>query len=72
MKIYTTKEYKGYGKQNYFWNEYYSKGDKVEKYKCHRQKIFNGRENEWRENKRKTESWNKNDSSMPSWLKKFL
>ena len=63
MVIYTTQEWKGYGKQNYYWNEYRLEGDEVVKYKCHRQKFFD---------EERVESWGINDSDMPGWLKQYV
>ncbi|MBQ6152987.1 MAG: hypothetical protein IJJ15_04490 [Ruminococcus sp.] len=70
--LYTTNEYKGYGKQNYYHNEYRIDGDMVTKHKCHRQKIFDGKENNWETDEKVVESWNKNDSALPKWLRKLL
>ena len=71
-KIYVTNEYKGYGKQNYYRNEYRLENDRVDKVKVNRRKSFDGKENSWSKSERVIDSWNVNDSSMPGWLKKLL
>ena len=70
--LYITKEQPVYGKQNYCWNEYRLENDKVVKHSCHRQKIFDGDENEWHENDKVVDSWSTDDPNMPEWLRKYL
>ncbi|MBR3629225.1 MAG: hypothetical protein IKN55_01975 [Oscillospiraceae bacterium] len=72
MTIYTTNEWKGYGKQNYYWNEYRLEGNTVVKYKCHRSKFFDGDENNWEHEETVVDSWDIDDPSMPEWLHNYL
>lgn len=72
MVIYRTNEWNGYGKQNYYWNEYRLEGDMVYKYKCHRYKFFNGLESEWVEDENCEDSWDINSPYFPDWLKQYI
>lgn len=72
MAIYKTQEWKGYGKQNYYWNEYRLENNQVIKYKCNRHKFFDGDENVWDRSENVEASWALDDPSMPEWLRQYL
>lgn len=72
MTIYTTHEWKGFGKHNFYWYEYRLEGTTVTKYKCNRYKFFDGKENTWCKEESVVESWSVNDSNMPEWLRQHL
>jgi len=71
--IYKMKnEWEGHTKHSYYHNEYFRDGDEVVKFKCGRFKFFDGRENEWSEEKKEEQRWSINDPNIPEWLKKFI
>ena len=72
MLIYQTQEWDGHGKQNYYRNEYRLEGDRVVKYRCHRQKFFDGSESSWEESETQVDSWALDDPDMPEWLCEHL
>lgn len=72
MLIDKTDEWKGYGKENYFWIEYRLEGERIEKIRCHRFGFFDGKEHIWDRDDELVESWSTDDPNLPAWLKDFL
>ena len=72
MNIYSTKEYKGYGDQNYYHNEYRLEGDEVVKYSCNRHKVFDGQESIWQEREKRIKAWKLDALDMPEWLREAI
>ena len=70
--IYRTNEYSGYGKQNYYNNDYYQDGDEVVKIKHNRRKHFDGHEIEWIESDKEVGRWRTDSPDLPEWLHRFL
>ncbi len=67
--LHTTQEWSGYGKQNYYYNQYRLKDNTVYRFKCNRFKHFDGKENEWVNDERLDAKWDIDDPNMPEWLK---
>ena len=72
MVIYRTQEWDGHGKHNVYYNEYDLVGGRVEKYKCHRYKVFDGRENEWLTSRQLTGLWRLGVDMLPEWLARLV
>lgn len=72
MTIYITREQKGHGKHEYYWNEYRLEEGVIVKYRCYRRKFFDGNENTWDEDEKVLESWTIDNPNMPEWLRQYI
>lgn len=72
MTIYSTNEWEGFGNNNYYWFEYRVEEGKVLKYKCHRQKGFDGEESVWKNDENVVAEWEMDDPGLPDWLHQYL
>lgn len=51
---------------------YRLEGNTVYKYKCHRQKFFDGDEKNWETDESLEASWETDDPTMPDWLRQYI
>ena len=71
-KIYSTNEWHGHGKQNYFNNDYYLADNVVTMVQHHRQKVFFGDCSEWVDSDKIIKKWTLDAPDLPDWLWKHI
>lgn len=72
MTIYVTQEWNAYGKQNYSHYEYRLENNRIVKYRCRRQKVFDSHESSWHQYETIVTSWAIDDPAIPDWLRKRI